>query len=280
MTKQAKRTKEKTMSKENIKVVEEKNNLPTTINFAEDAGSGLENLRQDDLVIPRLKIIQSNSAQVKKTKGEYIAGAEAGDLCNQASGRLYKGDKGTLVIPVFYKREYIEWVPVDLGGGIVANHGDDETIVEQLEQVKGHWVTRNSDGEVKTEVVVNGTYFLFIVDEETGAVTPAVLSLSGTQFKKARNWNYKMKEITIADKDGKPFNPASFYMAYRLQTIPESNDSGDWYGIRITAEKATVELNNGAEIYQKAREFKELIKSGKAKAAEFDREAPEDSEAM
>ena len=44
----------------------------------EDAGAGQENMSQEDMMIPRLSILQDGSAQVKKRDGAYVEGAEVG----------------------------------------------------------------------------------------------------------------------------------------------------------------------------------------------------------
>ena len=48
----------------------------------EDAGTASENMTADDMLIPRLRILQSGSPQVKKSEGAYIKGAEEGCAYN------------------------------------------------------------------------------------------------------------------------------------------------------------------------------------------------------
>ena len=54
----------------------------TSSMFAEDAGSGLENVTSEDMAIPRLKILQALSPEVNKNDGKYVEGASAGDVIN------------------------------------------------------------------------------------------------------------------------------------------------------------------------------------------------------
>ena len=49
----------------------------TSTMFAEDAGSGLENVTSEDMAIPRLKILQALSPEVNKNDGKYVEGASA-----------------------------------------------------------------------------------------------------------------------------------------------------------------------------------------------------------
>jgi hypothetical protein len=50
-------------------------------------------------------------------------------ILNSVTKKLYDGDKGINVIPCFYKREYLEWKPRELGGGLVRIYSIDDPIV-------------------------------------------------------------------------------------------------------------------------------------------------------
>ena len=65
----------------------------------EDAGSGAEGMTQDDMLIPRLDILQKMSDQVDKAHGDYIQGAEPGHIFDNVSKECYDGDKGITVVP-------------------------------------------------------------------------------------------------------------------------------------------------------------------------------------
>ena len=94
-------------------------------NLSEDlilasAGKGLQNISNDDVTIPRLAIIQSGSPQRKKKDEKYIDGADEGMIFNTVTNELYKDSLE--VIPCGYRKTYVEWVPRDKGGGLVAVH--------------------------------------------------------------------------------------------------------------------------------------------------------------
>ena len=76
-----------------------------------DANSGLENVTSEDLAIPFLRIIQAMSPQVNARDGKHIKGCEQGDIFNTVDNTLYKGADGVVVVPVAYKRTYLEWMP-------------------------------------------------------------------------------------------------------------------------------------------------------------------------
>ena len=74
--------------------------------FEADASSGTENMSQDDLALPFLKVLSQLSPEL-----ESVEGAKAGMIYNTVSGDLYEGSKGLLVLPCFYERKFIEWAP-------------------------------------------------------------------------------------------------------------------------------------------------------------------------
>ena len=94
-------------------------------NLSEDlilanAGKGLQNISNDDVTIPRLAIIQSGSPQRKKKDEKYIEGSDEGMIFNTVTNELYKDSLE--VIPCGYRKTYVEWVPREKGGGLVAVH--------------------------------------------------------------------------------------------------------------------------------------------------------------
>ena len=69
-----------------------------------DAHSGLENIQQDDLATPRLKILMQLSPEL-----EELENAKAGMVYNTVTNELYDGSKGIRVLPCAYQRQYVEW---------------------------------------------------------------------------------------------------------------------------------------------------------------------------
>ena len=61
--------------------------------LVEDSDAALKNMTQDDLLIPRLKILQTQSPEVNKADGSYIKGAEAGHILDNVAGKVFDGSK-------------------------------------------------------------------------------------------------------------------------------------------------------------------------------------------
>ena len=93
-------------------------------------GKGLENVSNDDITIPRLAVVQAGSPQRKKKDEKYIEGAEEGHIFNTVTNQLYDVE-GITVIPCGYKKSYVEWVPRESGGGLVAIHDAVRPLIKQ-----------------------------------------------------------------------------------------------------------------------------------------------------
>ncbi len=217
---------------------------------------------QEDLITPRIRVVQSTSPQVKKQKPEYIEEAEAGMFYNTASKELYDGAEGILVVPCYFNKEFIEWVPQNKGGGLVKRWGEDDGFKTNglYREEKGKWVND------QTEIVRTANYYVILIDPKNGAMSPAILTLGGTQYKKSRGWATMISAADYKKADGTFITPPPFFKVYQLTTIPESNDSGDWYGIRITQHGTVENLPNGAVVWKAAKEFREMVLSGQVVA--------------
>ena len=89
------------MAKNQVAVKEEfelvTNEIP---DFMKQGNRGAENVGTDDMIIPRIELIQALSPVRKKSDPAYIEGAEEGMLYNNVTRTLY-GTEVT-VVPVYY----------------------------------------------------------------------------------------------------------------------------------------------------------------------------------
>ena len=84
--------------------------------FEQDAGKGLENMGQDDLALPFLKVLSRQDPTL-----DDLEGAKAGDILNTVSNQVYSGKTGIRVIPCHYQRRFVEWAPRGSGSGAPLN---------------------------------------------------------------------------------------------------------------------------------------------------------------
>lgn len=226
-----------------------------------DAGAGLENVTQDDLMIPRLSILQAMSPQVNKRDGAYVEGAEQGSIFNNVANTVFDGDSGITVVPISFRKAHLEWKPDR--GGFVGDRGPSSECLKDLERgSRGEYLTAEGN-----EVVPTSEYFVFVIDQKTNSYTPASISMAKSQNKKARQWNAMMQSLMINVGDKRIVAP-TFWTAYQLTTVPQENDQGSWFGWSIQmlhdAESGGIlqQIPNGKDIYLAAREFKQQVQEG------------------
>ena len=208
--------------------------------FEADADKGSQNMTQEDLALPFLKVLGQLSPEVNKRDGKYVEGAEPGKIINTVSNELYDQIN---VLPVFYKRKYIEWQ--DRGtstGAPVAIHEADSDIISQT--------TRGKDYKDR---LPNGNYLENTADHFVilmgSSPQTALISMKATQLKVSRKWNSMMMGIKMQGKNGL-FTPPTYSHIYTLKTVPMSNDKGSWFGWDVSKvgpieDKAIYEIANG-----------------------------------
>ena len=243
-------------------VAEKKNSALATFDMEADAQQGTQNISQEDLALPFLKILGQLSPEVNKRDGKYVEGAEPGKIINTVTNELFDSLN---VIPVFYKRQYVEWQ--DRGtstGAPVAIHEADSDIVSQT--------TRGKDYKDR---LPNGNYlentanhFVLTLGASPENVEHALISMKSTQLKVSRKWNSMMMGIKMQGKNGL-FTPPTYSHIYKLSTVQMSNDKGTWFGWDVS--KAGAVENRG--IYDMAKAFAASVSKGEVQAKPETKEA-------
>ena len=244
--------------KKELAAKNEKTELVQASMYEDDADAGFEDANADSYAIPYLTILQSGSPQVSKSEGAYIEGAEQGFLLNTVSEKFYDGEEGVEIIPVHFKRSFVEWQPRESGGGFVAEHteADGLDLLKQCEKNE-----KNQDILPNGNLLVDTRSHYVLVLSKDGSTEGAVIAMSSTQAKKSRRWMTVMQNIKMQRKDGSVFTPPMFSHKYSVVTVPESNDKGSWFGWKIT----TGEQITDASLYNAAKSFRDAILSGEAK---------------
>jgi hypothetical protein len=222
-----------------------------------DANKGMEKMGADDVAIPFLVILQSNSPQVKKGPGK-IKGAEEGDIFNNVTNEVFSGEEGVLIVPCFYQKAFVEWVPREQGGGFVRSYSD-PSILQKCQRNDENRDVLKSSGNY---IVTTAYHFVLLVKKD-GSVERCVIGMSSTQLKKSRRWNSQMMSLQIDAGNGRKVNPPMFSHLYCLTTVGESNERGSWSGWQINVEK----LIDDAQLYQQAKVFHSAIAGGAIRMA-------------
>jgi len=211
------------MNKE-TQVAKRENAGPLATNlFEADAGAGSQNITQEDLALPFLKVLGQLSPEINKQNAKFINGAEPGMIVNSVTKEIYDGKKGIDVIPVHYERQYVEWQDRgQTGNAPVAIHKADSDIINTTTRDKS-WKDRLPNGNYLENTA---NHFVILMGKSPST---ALISMKATQLKISRKWNSMMMGIKMQGKNGL-FTPPTYSHIYKLKTVQQSNDKGTWFG--------------------------------------------------
>jgi len=242
----------------------------TTINFAADAGMGMENTSQDSFAIPFLGVLQSNSPQCTQGEAKYMPDARPGMLINTVTNKLFDGSKGTLFIPCAYRRMFLEWGPRQgEGAGFRGEHTAEAIAAlradKKIVEFEGRLYTPLADGSVNAKRCVRYAdtrmHYGLLVDEDTAEFMGSLLSLTSTQIKKSKQIMSALTSVRVSTPNGR-IQPPTFANKVRIQTVPESNDQGNWFGVKLSIEG---QISDPA-LYAAAKAFHDLVTKGNVTA--------------
>ena len=209
--------------KQETQIATRENAGPLATNvFEADAGQGIANIKQEDLALPFLKVLGQLSPEVNTRDAKHVEGAQPGMIVNSVTNELYDGNKGVEVLPVYYKRQYIEWQDRGESKGAPVNIYDAGDDIPQTTRDKSN-KDRLANGNYLENTV---SHFVVLLGKTP---TTALISMKATQLKISRKWNSMMMGIKMQGKNGL-FTPPTYSHIYKLKTVQQSNDKGTWFG--------------------------------------------------
>ena len=233
--------------------------------FEVDANKGSQNIAQDDLALPFLKVLSHLSPEINTQHAKYIKGAEPGMIVNTVTNELKDGKEGIDILPVFYKRQYLEWQERGAGTGAPVH------IYEASDKLPK--TTRGKDNKDR---LANGNYlettashFVILLGKSP---TTALISMKATQLKISRKWNSLMMGIKMQGKNGL-FTPPTYSHIYNLKAVQMSNDKGTWFGWDVSLKGAIQDK----AVYEIAKTFSDRVNKGEVEAKHGTEEPKSDS---
>jgi hypothetical protein len=244
------------MAKNQVAVKEEfelvTNEIP---DFLKQGNRGAENVGTDDMIIPRIELIQALSPVRKKSDPAYIDGAEEGMLYNHVTRTLY-GTEVT-VVPVYYTKQFLVWKDRKAGGG--GSNG-----------FRGAFATKELADRAIADLAeealeVSDTAQHFVLVRNGDDWQEAVISMAKSKIKVSKRWNSLMR-LTNTD---------SFSRAYKLSATTETNARNESY---FNFNVAALGFVN-KDLYERAEKLYETIRSGGVKVSnDYDGEVTEVAE--
>ena len=220
------------------------------------AGEGAS-FDSSEMQIPFVRVAQSLSPQLNKKKGEYIDGLETGDAYNTLTSERWAGETGLVVVPCYQTTKYLEFVPRTSGGGFRGEIGPNDPILQRTSRDGSKEILPNGN-----ELVKSDQHFCLIVGED-GMTQPVVIDMKSTQLKVSRRWKTQIAMQKIKHPGtGAIITPPVFATMWRLNTVEETNDKGDFYNWAVE-KVGTVESR---DLLQEAKAFRDSIMRGEVKA--------------
>ncbi len=219
--------------------------------FEEQSGAGLENLTQDDLALPFIKILSGLDPILDERED-----ARKGDIYNTVTGQVYKGKSGIKVVSCAFQKRFIQWAPRGQGSGAPLNifsPGETMPKTERSSEDNKDYVV-GGDGDYIEET---HQHFVLVVNDD-GTAETALIAMKSTQLKKSRKWNSMAAAAQEKGANGNVFSPPRYAYVYELKTVSEENSKGSWHGWEISREG----LIDSQALFTRAKDFAETVLTG------------------
>lgn len=239
-----------------------KTEVGSVLDFAADAGKGLEGADKSSFAIPFIGILQGLSPQL-----ETVDGAKPGLFINTITNELMSRVR---VIPCAFQRRYIRWAPRSSGGGFKGelNPIDVETNkVPGCRSINGIYLMDvpasnsnpfDSNGRPLFDHLSDTRNHFVLVETANGAWQPALISLGSSQIKKSKRWMSRIQGLELRTANGAAYNPPSFSHIYHITAVKEENAKGSWWGLDVGLDGPIQD----ASLYSTAKAFHDSVVAG------------------
>lgn len=196
--------------------------LPLTLEeLSKDADLGGK-MSMQDVSIPYVYVLQSNSPQVNPESEKYIEGAKPGMIYVTALEKVFEGkQEGLPFIPCYFEARINEWISRDAGGGLVNTYMPDDPIMNKAKPSdRGIPILPNGHLLVQTQY----HYLLtWIPTEESWIQT--VMPVKSTGLKNARKMN---RDIATMKVPGTTTKAPRFLYKWTMKTMRQQKDQNIW----------------------------------------------------
>lgn len=216
--------------------------------------TGFEGMTAQDMMVPRIGILQALSPQLQPNRPEYIPDAKQGQFCDLVSGEVYEN---LIIIPCVFRHTYLEWFPRSTGKGLAKNHGTHKPVPDNMPR-----------DEHMRWVLANGNYVQdaaeFYVLNFSAHNKRCLISLTSTAWKAAKRWNDRLASVMIDEPGVPPNTPAPmYYKSWVAGVRTASNAEGTWYTWDFAPSlKVSAMEGGGWPLVKAAKEFGALAAKG------------------
>lgn len=207
--------------------------LPAAADLAEYSGYSANEVLDAERIMPVLQLVQTNSKALVKSHEKFVPGAQAGMFLNRGTGLLAER---VVFVPCEREHCFVEWVPMDKGGGKVGTYPIDDKRCVQLRQEQGFGKLITPEGnEIQETFYVYG-YTLREEDGDSAMPEPAVLAIKGSSITPYRQFFNQLRSYLLRDEKGSlvrgpnggPINPPLFAHRLVLSSQAKSSKGNDF----------------------------------------------------
>lgn len=184
------------------------NDIPEWLKKGEARGN--ENVESNDIILPRVSVIQALSPQLKKNDPKRIEGAEMGRLFNTLTNEMY-GEDGIIFVPVLFRKEWIAFGDREKGGGF-------KGAWPFSEELKARTEVEQMENPQDIELMESHSHVGFILKDD-GTLEQAIIACTKSAIKFSRKLN-SLVTMSAVDRWAK---------AYRVSAIEVSGPKGEYY---------------------------------------------------
>lgn len=187
------------------------NRLPDYIKQGGNRGN--ENVTTDDLVVPRIEVVQALSPCLdEKNEAAYIPGIKQGQLFNSLNRRVY--GSSVTVVPILFSMQWLVWRDRKKGGGFRGAYPTEEAANDFIRTIT------DKDGKPQDGwEALSTAQHLVLIARADGVIEEAMLSMARTKLKVSRQWNSLVRQ---AGDD-------RFSRAYEIAGTQERNSNNEVY---------------------------------------------------
>ena len=228
------------------------------VNMREDSRKGAEEIKQEDVSTPILKILHQLSPECNQRDPKYVEGSKPGMIYASSLGQLIDGEgKGIDIIVAHAQTRYPEWQ--ERGDSASAPVGTHMQIpADAVEERNGRYRLPNGNYVEKTAYF----YVLALVENEP---RPAVIAMRSSNLTPARELNNLIKNLRFTDAEGS-FNPAAYSAVYNLKTVGKTAGSKSWHVYKPSrVRNLDVSNKKDAELYEVSQQLQKTVSKGAAK---------------
>lgn len=196
------------------------------------AGEGLDDLDAQDRSVPFLKVLEKNSPEVEDNPD-----AKPGWIIDTSTGELYESVR---FVPATREQAFVEWVPVDDGGGLVASYTPTSDIGKWAAGQRGKIKLKNGNDLVQTFYL----FGLLLSEDDSTEPKPVVMSFTSTRIRTYKTIVQRSDGIMLPRSDGKgKFKAPWFCHVWRIKTDKKVDGKMTWfvYDAAFDSEDGTAE---------------------------------------